>query len=347
MKAVILAAGKGTRMQGLCDDLPKPLLPVANRPLLAHTLGQIEAAGITQALLVVGHQARLIRQALGRHCGSVELHYVVQDDPKGTGQAAALAEQFAAGEPFLMLFGDIVTARPHLPELAATYREELPDAVLSVRHVPNPASGGAVCVEDGRVARIAERPKPGEVPTHFINAGIFVLPPQIFDILRRVELSPRGEYELTDALEILVALGRTVRAFALRGFWINVTDGATYLEAQREVLAETAPGLADVPAGIRVDGPVVVGAGCHLEGCSLGPNVCIGQACTIGAGAAIRDAVIMAGATVGARATVDNAVVGLGARVDDGAQVVGEPDRRVVVVGHGRRFSEAPPEPPR
>ena len=85
MRAVILAAGKGTRMQGLCDALPKPVLPIANRPILGHTLEQVESAGIHEALLVVGHGADQVRQALGSAWGRVALHYVVQHDPKGTG----------------------------------------------------------------------------------------------------------------------------------------------------------------------------------------------------------------------------------------------------------------------
>ena len=338
MKAVILAAGKGTRMQGLCDDLPKPLLPMANRPVLAHTIGQLEAAGVGEVLLVIGHQARLIQGSLGRRCGGVTLDYVVQEDPKGTGQATALAEEFAAGEPFLMLFGDIVTSRRHLPDIVRIYGEEQPAAVLSVRYFPDPASGGAVYVENGRVVRIVERPQPGETATHYINAGIFVFPPAIFGLLRQVEVSPRGEYELTDAIRMLVEGGETVRAYDLERFWVNLTDPATYLEAQRELLAEMACPTPDVPAAVDVEGPVVVGAGCRLDACRLGPDASIGELCRIGEGAEVRDAIVMAGATIGAGATVETAVIGLGATVGPGAQLVGDPDGEPAMVLHGQRL---------
>jgi len=337
MRAVVLAAGKGTRMRGLCDELPKPLLPVANRAVLAHTLGQLEAAGVSEALLVVGHQARRITEGLGRRCGGVGLDYVVQDDPKGTGQATALAEGFAAGEPFVMMFGDIATSGRHLPGLVRVYEGEGPDAVLSVRYVQDPASGGAVYVEGGRVARIVERPQPGETTTHYINAGIFVFPPAIFDLLRQVELSPRGEYELTDAIRALVDGGATVRAYDLEGFWINVTDPASYLEAQRELLGEMACPAPDVPGGVTVRGPVAVGSGCRLEACGLGPDVSVGEGCAIGAGAEVRDAIVMAGATIGAGARVEKAVVGMGARVGDGVGLVGDPGGDAAVLLHGQQ----------
>ena len=335
MKAVILAAGRGTRMQGLCDDLPKPLLPIANRPVLAHTLGQLEAAGVTEALLIIGHMAHIITSALGSRCGGVALRYAVQSDPKGTGQAAALAESFAAGEPFFLMFGDIVTSRRHIPDMLRIYAEERPAAALSVRYFRDPASGGAVYVEDDRVVRIVEKPKPGETTTHYINAGLFVFPPAIFDLLRQVRPSPRGEYELTDAIRMLLDAGQTVRAYDLTGFWVNITDPASYLEAHRELLAEGGCSGVGVPAGVEVRGPAALGEACRLAPCQIGPNVSLGETCVVGRGAVLRDAIVMAGATIGAGARVESAIVGLGARVRDGVQLIGDPDQRAAVVMHG------------
>ena len=337
MKAVLLAAGKGTRMQGLCDDLPKPLLPIAGRPVLAHTIEQLEAAGVTDALLVIGHQAPLVRSALGQRCGGVRLQYIVQSDPKGTGQATALAEEFAAGEPFLMMFGDIATSRHHASGIVRMHAEERPDAVLAVRYFRDPASGGAVYVDGGRVVRIVERPKPGETTTHYINAGIFVFPPAIFDLLRQVEVSPRGEYELTDAIRALVDGGATVRAYGLEHFWVNVTDPATYLEAQRELLAEMPCPAPEVPPGVKLAAPVAIGSRCQLAPCSLGPNASLGDGCAVGAGAQVRDAIVMAGATVGEGAVVQSAVVGLGGHVAAGSRLVGQPGGPAAVLHHQAR----------
>ena len=321
-------------MQGLCDALPKPLLPIANRPALVHTIGQFEAAGVTDLLLVIGHQAQQVRDALGERCGNVRLAYVVQTDPKGTGQATALAEDFAGGQPFLMMFGDIVTSRQHAADIVRIYAEEKPDAVLAVRYFRDPASGGAVYVHDRCVARIVEKPRQGETTTHYINAGIFVFPPAIFGRLRRVGLSPRGEYELTDAIRMLLDEGRRVRAYDLPGFWVNLTDPATYLEAQRELLAELAPPPPGVPAGVTIAPPVVVGARCSIAPCRLGPDVSIGDGCTLGAGAEVRNAVVMDGATIGPGALVANALVGLGATLAPGARLAGEAAGTPAVLTH-------------
>ena len=336
-KAVILAAGKGTRMRGLCDELPKPLLPVANRPVLTHTIAHLEQAGIRQVLLVIGHQAHVVRNALGQRWGGVDLHYVVQHDPKGTGQATALAEDFAAGEPFLMLFGDIVTSRQVFADVVSIYASERPEAILSVRYFRDPASGGAVYLDGDRVEKIVERPEPGATTTHYINAGVFVFPPEIFGLLRQVELSPRGEYELTDAIRMLLERGATVRAYEIERFWVNLTDPASYLEAQRELFGEEPPPPPEVPDATRVDPPVVVGQGCRLADCRLGPNVSIGNHCAIGPGAVVRDAVVMDGARVGAGARVEHAVVGLGAEVFDGSELVGDPDGDAAFILHGQK----------
>ncbi|MBM4031103.1 MAG: hypothetical protein FJ291_04880 [Planctomycetes bacterium] len=337
MKAVLLAAGKGTRMAGLCDALPKPLLPIANRPALVHTIGQFEAAGVSELLLVVGHQAQEVRNALGDRCGGVRLSYVVQSDPRGTGQATALAEEFAAGQPFLMMFGDIVTSRRHAPEVLRIYAEERPDAILAVRYFRDPASGGAVYLDGNCVARIVEKPKPRETATHYINAGIFVLPPAIFGLLRSVGLSPRGEYELTDAIRMLLDRGLRVRAYDLPGFWVNLTDPTSYLEAQRELLAELDPRPPAVPSEVAVEPPVAIGSGCELSHCRIGPDVSIGGRCAVGAGAALRNAVVMDGASIGPGAVLDGAIVGLGAAVSPGARLGADAAGRPAVVLHATR----------
>jgi NDP-sugar pyrophosphorylase family protein len=215
--------------------------------------------------------------------------------------------------------------------------EERPAAILSVRYFRDPASGGAVYLDGDRVTRIVERPKPGETTTHYINAGIFVFPPAIFDLLRQVDLSPRGEYELTDAIRMLIERGETVRAYDLEGFWINVTDPASYLEAQRALLAEMDCPPPDVPEGVTVQEPVVIGAGGSLAACEVGPNVSLGDGCTVGEDAALRDAIVMAGATIGPGAVLDGAVVGLGATVGQAARLVARSDGVAAMVLHGGR----------
>ncbi|MBM4046528.1 MAG: nucleotidyltransferase family protein, partial [Planctomycetes bacterium] len=171
MKAIILAAGKGTRMKGLCDAQPKPMLPLLNRPMLDHILGGVREAGITEVLLVVGTHS----EAIERHFGDgaalgLSIRYAHQRVPTGTGSAALLGKDFTADSPFLLAFGDIIISRREYARLARYYVERGCDTVLTTRWVPDPFRGAAVYVEGDKVVQIIEKPTPGTSTTHFDNA---------------------------------------------------------------------------------------------------------------------------------------------------------------------------------
>ena len=220
-KAVILAAGRGTRMKDLTAERPKPMLPVQGRPLLAHIVESAEEAGIEEILLVVGYKAELVREYFETHRPArARLSYVVQEKPDGTGSATLLGKEFAGGERVLLTFGDILAR-------ASTYRAILDlaegaDGVLAVKEVDDPHRGAAVYVEGDRITRIVEKPPEGTSTTRFVNAGIYCFGPAVFDELERIPLSARGEYELTDAINQLLAGGAHLRWHRIEGFWRDI-----------------------------------------------------------------------------------------------------------------------------
>lgn len=221
MKAVVLAAGRGTRMKDLTQDCPKPMLPLAGRPMLDHQLERLAAAGVREACLVVGYRREVIRDYFTAHPPqSLDLHYVVQATPDGTGSALLLAREFARGGPFLMTFGDIVVD----PQV---YRELIrlgtgADMVLALTHVEDPYRGGAVYVRGRRVVRIVEKPPKGTSTTNFLCAGVYLFTERVFADLAKLRRSARGEYDLTDAMSAALRSGQTVRHFAVPGFWRDV-----------------------------------------------------------------------------------------------------------------------------
>ena len=220
-RAVVLAAGRGTRMKSLTDACPKPMLPLAGRPMLAHQVDRFAAAGISRACIVIGYRGQMIRDYFGSHPpAGIELEYVVQREQSGTGSAALLAREFATGAPFLLTFGDILVD-PHV------YTELFrlapgADQVLALTEVDDPYRGGAVYVEGDRVTRIVEKPPKGSSTTNFLCAGIYVFNDSVFDALENLTPSPRGEYDLTDAISDAVRAGKSVRYFAVPGFWRDV-----------------------------------------------------------------------------------------------------------------------------
>ena len=329
-KAAILAAGKGTRMRGLCEDHPKPLLPVANVPLLEVTIERLKTAGVSDLLIVVGHRAEQIEDYFGdgERLG-VNISYVLQSDPKGTGEAALLCEDFAGGERFMLVFGDILAAAGNYPRCAEFAGEPGVDGVLSVWLTPDTSRGASVFVEDGRVTRIVEKPPPGSERSNWDNAGFFVFPPDIFDAIRCVGLSERGEYELTGAIQLLLERGKNIRALVLDEFWFNMTDPETMIEMNRCLLLERrAAGLPMVSESAVTDGfsiidPLaLVGERCRLGKARIGHNVTLCDDVVVEDGADLRSCIVLPGARIGF-ANVVNAVIPNGFRVDDGRHVIG------------------------
>ncbi|MBI1357343.1 MAG: NTP transferase domain-containing protein [Acidobacteria bacterium] len=220
-KAVTLAAGRGTRMGELTEDCPKPMLPLGGRPMLAHQIERLEAAGIREVLIVIGYKGQMVRDYFAQHPpAQARVEYAVQEVADGTGSAAKLARDFAAGDPFLMVYGDNLVE----PAVYQALLEQAAGAemVLAVKHVEDPYQGAAVYVDGDRVTRIIEKPPQGTSTTNWVNAGIYVFQPSIFTELDRLVLSPRGEYELTDAVHSVIASGKPVAWRPIEGYWRDV-----------------------------------------------------------------------------------------------------------------------------
>ena len=236
MKAVILAAGKGTRMGEITDAIPKPMVQVGGRPLLWHLLRALRGAGVTDAALVIGYKGDAIRDYFGAgHDAGVRLSYFTQEVQDGTGKAAEPAAAFLEGGPFFLTYGDIVTEREVYEGMVEEFARTPTDLLMAVRTVPDPSRWGAVTVESGRVVRVVEKPAPGTSESNKVNAGIFIAAPSLFRYTARLALSPRGEYELTDAVRLMIEDGCAVRAFEIDSYWRDVGTPEDLAAADREI----------------------------------------------------------------------------------------------------------------
>jgi NDP-sugar pyrophosphorylase family protein len=220
-RAVILAAGRGRRMGSLTETMPKPLLPVQGRPLLDYVFERLSHAGIEEFLLVIGHGGKQI----SHHVKSLKykVKFVEQDPVDGTGTAALLAEEFAGNEPFLLTFGDILCSENEYQRLQSVLQKwPAADAVIAVKEVNDPWQGAAVYEIGGRITRIVEKPPKGTSSTRWNSAGIFLCKPVLFSYLKRVQLSGRGEYELTSAFEAMLRDRMELHISAVTGSWRDV-----------------------------------------------------------------------------------------------------------------------------
>jgi UDP-N-acetylglucosamine diphosphorylase / glucose-1-phosphate thymidylyltransferase / UDP-N-acetylgalactosamine diphosphorylase / glucosamine-1-phosphate N-acetyltransferase / galactosamine-1-phosphate N-acetyltransferase len=223
-KAVALAAGRGTRMRELTSDLPKPMIEVRGKPVLQHIVEGLRDTGVRRFLIIVGYHAEAVRNFFGdgqRH--EVAIEYATQTVQDGTGRVVNLARNFAGESPFILSYGDILVSPVNYKRVV-----ELPnhlEAIITVTRGEDISKGGAVFVnKQMELVDLREKPKPGEPTTPWYNAGLYAFRPSIFQFIARLEPSPRGEYELTDAIRDLAQSGKKVQALELTGEWADVRD---------------------------------------------------------------------------------------------------------------------------
>jgi dTDP-glucose pyrophosphorylase len=248
MKAVILAAGKGTRMRELTTDVPKPMLRFHGRPILEHILSGLTSAGIRDVFIVTGYKAETIERFFedGRRLG-MRLSYGRQLVQDGTGKAPELAKQFVGDDSFLLTYGDILVKPETYPNMIRRFGEDKFSGVVTVTASQDVTKGGLNFFDaQFRLTRLVEKPTPAQIEQlrregwlkpgqpAWYNAGIYVFRPVVFEFTARLQKSPRGEYELTDALNALVAAGHAIAGMQIEGRWVDVRDPEVLATLEKE-----------------------------------------------------------------------------------------------------------------
>lgn len=226
-KAALLAAGRGTRLGALTAETTKPLLEVARAPILAHIIGALAHAGVEEFIVVCGHLAEQVESfcaALARAHRALSIVVVRQPRLDGTAGAMLAAAPMLSGEQgFIFGWGDVLMQPDNYWRFLRPARAEPYDLLLAVNQVDDPCRGAAVYVDERmRVVRLVEKPAPGSSRTNWNNAGLFAAHPGLFDYLRRLRPSARGESEVPAAIAAMIEDGLQVRAVEVRGFWSDV-----------------------------------------------------------------------------------------------------------------------------
>jgi UDP-N-acetylglucosamine diphosphorylase / glucose-1-phosphate thymidylyltransferase / UDP-N-acetylgalactosamine diphosphorylase / glucosamine-1-phosphate N-acetyltransferase / galactosamine-1-phosphate N-acetyltransferase len=223
-KAVLLAAGRGTRMRELTADLPKPMIEVRGKPVLQHIVEGLREAGVRQLLVIIGYRADAVQNFFGDGSRyNIEIQYTTQAVQDGTGRVVDLARNFAGDSPFVLGYGDILVDPANYKRLLNLPQDV--EAIISVTQGEDASKGGAVFLnEEMELVDLREKSKPGEPTSPWYNAGIYTFRPSIFEFTAKLKPSPRGEYELTDAIRALANSGKKVKALELTGEWADVRD---------------------------------------------------------------------------------------------------------------------------
>lgn len=292
MKALVLCAGRGSRLRPLTHTRAKASVPVAGRPVLHHVLDYLLQFGFQEVGVVVGPQQDDLRDLVPLRAEQ-QVRVIVQQEPRGIAHAVSVARPFLGDEPFLLYLGDNLTNEDLSPALAM-FQAKQPAAVITLRKVENPSAFGVAEVQGERVVGVVE--KPANPPSNLAVAGIYLFDAAVHGAIERLTPSARGELEITDAIARLMEGQRPVLAHRMRGWWqdMGTVDGilaanthlldripraihpsARLKEVKIQGRVLIGPGA--VLRRVRLRGPLVIGAGSQLVDSYVGPYTSIGD----------------------------------------------------------------------
>jgi mannose-1-phosphate guanylyltransferase len=338
VQAVILVGGEGTRLRPLTATVPKPVVPLVDRPFIVYMLEWLRRHGVDDVIMSCGFLATSVRNVLGD--GSqlgLRLRFVEEPEPRGTAGALKYAEGLL-DERFLMLNGDVLTDIDLTAQIA---QHESTGAVATLALVPveDPTAYGLVPLnEDRSVREFVEKPSADQIDTNLISAGAYVLERAVLDMIapdRNVSI----EREVWPRL-----VGEGLYGYAADAYWLDIGTPERYLQGTFDILegnVRTAvtdrlgPGYIDVAEHVQADGriipPALVERGCRIEaGAHIGSLVVLGEGVTVGAGSTIERAVVLNGTQIGPRCTLRDCIVAGGVRIGEGTTVSGG-----AVIGEG------------
>lgn len=348
MKALVLAGGAGTRLRPITYTSAKQLVPVANKPVLFYVLEDLRDAGITDVGVVVGDTAPAIQAAVGD--GSkfgLDVSYIHQEAPLGLAHALLVSREFLAGEDFVMYLGDNFIVGG-IKDLVADFAEHRPDAQIMITHVADPrALGVAELDHEGRVVRLVE--KPARPKSNYALVGVYLFTPAVHEGVRGLTPSPRGELEITEAIQWLIDNGRRVKSTVITGYWKDTGNVVDMLEVNRQVLESLEPKqLGDVDevseligrvaieegaqvTGSRIVGPAIIGAGTRVADSYIGPFSSVAEDCTI-VDSELQYSIVLQGSLIQGVRRIDGSLIGRNVKVTPAARI--QKAHRLVLADH-------------
>jgi mannose-1-phosphate guanylyltransferase len=323
MRAMVMAAGKGTRLRPVTDLVPKPMAPVANRPVLDHILRLLKRHGITEVVLNLHHLPETITDYLGDGSAlGLDVRYSPEPELLGTAGGVKKNEDFLGTGTFLIMSGDALTDID-LTGLLAAHRRNGSIATIAVKEVDDPSQYGVVVTDDdNRVLGFQEKPSREEARSHLCNCGIYIFEPEIFALIPAGQFDDFGSRLFPDMLK----QGVPFHAHTFDGYWSDVGNLSEFFRGNADALTgrvelelpgqEVRPGVwvdegAVLADSVRLEPPVVIGKGCSLgEGVVVEGPAVLGDRTVAGAGAHIVRAIVLPDSQVPAGSVIVEGIVG-------------------------------------
>lgn len=334
MKAMILCGGKGTRLRPLTFTTSKPLIPIANQPIIQYTIDSIKKTGIDEICIVVNpHNHQEFVQVLGDGAFmDVRITYAIQKEPKGIAHAVSLGRDFVRDEPFLLYLGDNMILEDLTP-FVERFLESDYEASLLLSHVDDPSSFGIAVLKGDQIVQVMEKPK--DPPSNLGIIGVYLFHPLVFDVIGGLKPSWRGEYEITDAIDALIARDLKVQSHLLQGWWKDTGNPEDLLETNRKILdlqrskervrsntlkESKTSGFIRNGENCHIEhsvirGPVIIGKEVIIKNAYIGPFTSIGDYCRI-ENAHVENSILMSHVSImNASVPIDNSIFGHHAKV--------------------------------
>ena len=341
MKAIILSAGEGTRMRPLTLTKPKTMLPVAGKPIIQYNIEALRDCGVKDILLIVGYKEEIVRDYFkdGSHLG-VNISYATQSKLEGTADAIGYGKDFIE-DSLITLNGDIILDVDILSEIIEDYEQSKPDTLMVLTEVEDPSAFGVVELDGDNIINIVEKPKKEEAPSNLINTGIYIFNKDIFDKIDKTEISPRGEYEITDSLSLQIADGKVVKGHKTTKEWMDIGKPWELIEINEELLNHIEGEIkGTVEEGVTIHGKVfldegsLLRSGVYIKGpvyigknCDIGPNSYIrgnsyfGDNVHIGNAVEIKNSIIMENTNVSHLSYVGDSILGSNCNIAAGTNI--------------------------
>lgn len=303
MKAIILAAGQGTRLRPVTLTMPKPIVPVANKPMISYALDMIVAADIQEMAIIVNSMESPLVSTFGDTYKGAKVSYVVQTEQLGLAHAVKQAQDFIGDDDFCMFLGDNIF-EDQMTDMLKHFSASDADAGIALRRVPDPSRFGIAVVEDGKIMRVVE--KPADPPSDLAIVGVYMFRSSVFPVIDRLEPSGRGEYEITDAIQGLIDDGKKVAPTMIDGWYVDAGKPDPIILANQLLLESLPFQPAPEPGDPRIEGESDVTHGVHLgEGVKIINSVVRGPV-IIGAHTTIKDSYIGPYTSIGDGTTIEN-----------------------------------------
>ena len=352
MKGIILHGGHGTRLRPLTHTGPKQLLPIANKPMSQYCLESLRDAGITDiAIIIGGIGSNKVQEYYenGEKFG-VKITYVSQDAPRGIAHAIKLCKEFVNNDKFVVFLGDNILKKS-ISEYIEKFKNSNSSASILLCEVDNPTQFGIADVKNGIIMKIMEKPK--NPPTNLAVTGIYLLTPTIFDIIDRLKPSWRNEYEITDALQMLLEEKHKIIYDTVTDYWKDTGTPNDIIHANQVILNNMKPyfeGKKD--DSVSISGNVMVGAGTIIKegskiigpviigkNCQIGPNVIVGSNTSIGddtklLNCQIENSIIMSGCSINGEFTIKDSIIAFNSEITKSST-----PNKIFLLGEGTKVS--------